>query len=322
VWKHRIKKIAVCAMLLVFSGLLFCFPAAAESTYTFDLYPYESVLIYYRNGDGYQMDSVMPEPWPNGNMSKDFYHTVDKVEVTFTFDEPLFLNTSSQYSIAWDVGVNSTSEAPYNGQAPKSYTVSCAPTGSDKFVTLGTYPAGEGEYHVLEGTISLSALGGVSSISQWRLVINYPKSAMANHFYVNRYLHITEKTQSDQIGDKIDESTDEILNGQAPGVGDTQDEAGQLQNDVDEYNKKEQETIDLLDNSVDEALLAWNPFNQLNYVALTVAFSGFTTAFNGLVSALGVHFTTVLAFAVCAGFFALLVGLVLRAGTHRSPPKD
>ena len=118
----------------------------------------------------------------------------------------------------------------------------------------------------------------------------------------------------DGIGGKIDDQTDEILNGKTPGVGDTGDQAGELEGEINDYHDQEQQIIDLLDTNTDSILASWNPFKQLNFIALGTAFHGFTSSFNVVINNFGDHFTTVLAFAVCAGFFAVLTGLIIRLG--------
>lgn len=125
----------------------------------------------------------------------------------------------------------------------------------------------------------------------------------------------------DGIGDKVDENTDKITGNTNPDVGGAGDKADELNGQIGDYNQKEDEVIDLLQTSTDDALLKYNPFQQLNFMALAVAFSGFTSTFNSIIASLGVHFSTVLAFSVCAGFFALIVGIVIRPG-NRPPPKD
>ena len=125
----------------------------------------------------------------------------------------------------------------------------------------------------------------------------------------------------DGIGDKVDENTDKITGNTDPNVGGAGDKADELNDQIGDYNKKEDEVIDLLQTSTDDALLKYNPFKQLNFMALAVAFSGFTSTFNSIIASLGVHFSTVIAFSVCAGFFALIVGIVIRPG-NRPPPKD
>ena len=125
----------------------------------------------------------------------------------------------------------------------------------------------------------------------------------------------------DGIGDKVDQNTDKITGNTDPDVGGAGDKADELNGQIGDYNQKEDEVIDLLQTSTDDALLKYNPFQQLNFMALAVAFSGFTSTFNSIIASLGVHFSTVIAFSVCAGFFALIVGIVIRPG-NRPPPKD
>lgn len=138
-------------------------------------------------------------------------------------------------------------------------------------------------------------------------------------------LKITQSSKTEEIidgiGDKVDENTNKITGNTDPDVGGAGDKADELNGQIGDYNQKEDEVIDLLQTSTDDALLKYNPFQQLNFMALAVAFSGFTSTFNSIIASLGVHFSTVIAFSVCAGFFALIVGIVIRPG-NRPPPKD
>lgn len=108
-----------------------------------------------------------------------------------------------------------------------------------------------------------------------------------------------------------DKNTDKITGNKDPDVSGAGEKADEVQGEIEDYDKKEKETIDLLDKSLDEAFLKFNPFKQYNFFALSSAFMAFTSCFNGIVTALGVHFTTVLSVSIVAGSFAVVVGIVI-----------
>lgn len=314
--KKAFKKSLALVAAVVFSVVAFCFPAAAATT----VWPVQNVDFGGASLEAQVSSGTIPskviEPtmlrfYPGSfttvgfvGTKNSFFRMRSGYRYRIKFRAVLAVSSFSKICVVLGVpGVKLENLQPEN--INYSFTFS-----SDKLTAYFDYVTG-----IRQSDINISDIAMIFQMSEAVSPFNFwVKDFTVEEIDPNQEI-------VDGIGDRVDKNTDKITGNTDPEVGGAGDKADELNGQIGDYNQKEDEVIDLLNTSTDEAFLKYNPFKQLNFVALAVAFSGFTSTFNAIVAALGVHFSTLIAFSICAGFFALIVGVVIRPG-NRPPPKN
>lgn len=314
--KKAFKKSMALVAAVVVSVVAFCFPAAAATT----VWPVQNVDFGGASlealGASGTIQSMVVEP----TMLRFYPGSSTKVAFAGTKDSFFRMRSGYRYRIKFRtvLAVSSFSKIGVALGVPGGKLENLQPENvnygftfsSNKLTAYFDYVTG-----IRQSDVTISVIAMIFQMSEAVSPFNFwVKDFTVEEIDPNQEI-------IDGIGDRVDKNTDKITGNTDPDVGGAGDKADELNGQIGDYNQKEDEVIDLLNTSTDEALLKYNPFKQLNFVALAVAFSGFTSTFNAIVAVLGVHFSTLIAFSICAGFFALIVGVVIRPG-NRPPPKN
>lgn len=308
--KCRIKKIAACAMALVFSVVIFCLPAAAASNLVSFVGVKPEVKVY-RYGD-YIKDATVTsslQPNPQGNiyysvntnMANESVTYWDEIEFVWRFDR-VSLQSGMDYS--FDFAFANNPDQNYFALAFVSLLDGSSASSEVRFtpVSISGYPG-------FTGTIDSSALSGMTGIDGFRIRLTNYSSPVFYTF--NCWLFLENPgtflqpgpTWADEIGDKIDNGFGQIIDGDGTPLPEQPDIDGEI-NDIESAEnealggKSDEQIQQDVDNALDYDI------DSIDQDAAS-AISGF---FDDLLTCFGSSYESVLLLSLTLGLASFIIG--------------
>lgn len=303
--KCRIKKIAACAMALVFSVVIFCLPAAAASNLVSFVGVKPEVKIYTEGV--YQVDAEVSsslQPNSQGNI----YYSINPV-YTSVWDEAVFewrfdrvsLQSGRDYSFSFRFTNN-----PGENFFTDAYVslLDGSSSSDERYFSVSNFSG----YPGFQGTIDSSALAGLSGIDGFR--IRFVNSYTFNQgivFHGWLYTGLTYlqpgSTWADEIGDKIDNGFGQIIDGDGTPLPEQPDIDGEI-NDIESAEnealggKSDEQIQQDVDNALDYDI------DSIDQDAAS-AVSGF---FDDLLTCFGSSYESVLLLSLTLGLASFIIG--------------
>lgn len=305
--KRRIMKIAACAMALVFSVVMFCLPAAA-APHLFNLDGLRPGANICRYGERVALATVTPSslgyhPYPSGNIEYNLTFVdvaYDGIELSFLFDRFSFAS-GTNYTFNFEFLVN----ASY-GVAIASADVSLldGTVSSDSVQVSAVLQSG---FYVVRGSVPASAMAGMSGVDRVRVYFYTMATAEGTSLQLftdnNNTYFVSSGDWMDEIGDKIDDQTDVIVNGVGTPLPEQPDVDGEIADIEDAENaalggKSDEEIQQDVDAALDYDI------NSIDKDAASTV-SGF---FDDLLTCFGSSYESVLLLSLTLGLASFIIG--------------